>query len=111
MAHYSKISYFEGNDYHGWSNSDDSDSDDERKEFLAYVSKGLKKEKRKFKSTLPLIYFRCGGIGYFATRCKKKKKKDDSSDDDDDVIRKKIFNDKKKKVSKLKKFERYKKKI
>ena len=90
---------------------DDSDSDDEKKKFLAYVSKGLKKEKGKFKSTLPLICFRCGGIGHFATRYKKKKKEDESSDDDDDdVKRKKFFNDKKKKVSMLKKFERYKKK-
>ena len=75
---------------------DDSDSDDEKKKFLAYVSKGLKKGKGKFKGTLPLIYFRCGGIGHFAARCKKKKKKDDSSDDDD-KIRKKFFNDKNKK--------------
>ena len=77
---------------------DDDDFDDERKEFLAYISKGLKKEKGKFKGTLPLICFRFGGIGHFAARCKKKKKDDSSDDDDDDVIRKKFFNDKKKKV-------------
>ena len=71
----------------------------------------MKKGKEKFKSTLPLICYKCGGIGHLATRCKKKKKEDESSDDDDDdVKRKKIFNDKKKKGSMLKKFERYKKK-
>ena len=48
--------------------NDDCDSDDERKEFLAYVSKGLKKGKGKFKDTLPLIYFRCGGIGHFCCK-------------------------------------------
>ena len=60
---------------------DDDNSDDERKEFLAYISKGLKKGKRKFKGTLPLICFRCGGIRHFAAKCKKKKK-DDNSDED-----------------------------
>ena len=45
------------------SDEDDDDSDDQRKEFLAYISKGLKKEKEKFKGTLPLICFRCGEIG------------------------------------------------
>ena len=90
--------------------NDDCDSDDERKEFLAYISKGLKKRKKKFKGTLPLICFRCGRIGHFAVRCKKKKKKDDSSYDDD-KIRKKFFNDKNRKDSRLKKIERYRKKI
>ena len=89
--------------------NDDYDSDVERKKFLAYVSKGLKKGKGKFKGTLPLICFRYGRIGHFAVRCKKKKKKDDSSDDDD-KIRKKIFNDKNRKDFKLKRIERYRKK-
>ena len=68
---------------------DDGDSDDERNEFLAYVSKGLKKEKEKFKGTLPLICYRCGRIGHSAARCKKKKKSEIS--DDDVKKKKKIF--------------------
>ena len=91
------------------SDEEDYDSDDERKEFLAYISKGLKKGKGKFKGTLPLICFRCGGIGHFAAKCKKKKKDDTS--DYDDKKEKKSFSDKNRKFSKLKKSEKYRRKI